>query len=214
MIEVVVVDDHPVVRSGIAAWYAAADPPIKVVASGPDTGVAWTEPGRSARVVVLDLHLDSQREPAFREVRRLADDGRQVIVYSMRDDGETALTAIDLGAFTYLTKSEGERHLVAATQAAAASRPYTPPALAGAMGVDTRVNRPRLTPREGEVLLEWFHSESKDMVAQKLGLSERTVAGYLDRVRIKYASAGRPAATKAALVARAIQDGMISSDDL
>ena len=38
--------------------------------------------------------------------------------------------------------------------------------------------------------------------------------GYLDRVRIKYANAGRPAATKAALVARAIQDGLIHPEDL
>ena len=37
---------------------------------------------------------------------------------------------------------------------------------------------------------------------------------YIDRVRIKYANTGRPAPTKAALVARAIQDGLIDLDDL
>jgi DNA-binding NarL/FixJ family response regulator len=214
VIRVVVVDDHPAVRAGIAAWYQAADAQISVVASSQDPGVAWVEPGRSAEVVVLDLHLDSRREPVFSELRRLADDGRQVVVYSMRDDGETAIKTIDLGAFTYLTKNEGEDHLVAATIAAARNLPYTPPALAGAMGTDRRLTRPVLTPREETVLLEWFQCESKTMVAEKLGISERTVAGYLDRVRIRYASAGRPAPTKAALVARAIQDGLVSPDDL
>lgn len=37
---------------------------------------------------------------------------------------------------------------------------------------------------------------------------------YLDRVRIKYANVGRPARTKASLVARAVQDGLVDVDDL
>jgi DNA-binding CsgD family transcriptional regulator len=82
------------------------------------------------------------------------------------------------------------------------------------MGVDTRRIRPLLAPREVDVLLEWFRCESKDLVGQKLGISPRTVSTYIDRVRIKYANTGRPASTKAALVARAIQDGMVSLDDL
>jgi DNA-binding NarL/FixJ family response regulator len=214
MIEVTIVDDHPAIRAGIAAWYAASDPPIDVVAAGADVAVAWSDPGRRARIVVLDLHLAGRAEPAFAEIRRLADDDRQVIVYTMREDADSALAAIDLGAFTYLTKSEGERHLVAATVAAADARPYTPPALAGAMGTDSRQDRPRLAPRETQVLLEWFRCESKDLVAQKLGISARTVSTYIDRVRIKYANTGRPASTKATLVARAIQDGLVSLDDL
>jgi DNA-binding NarL/FixJ family response regulator len=213
-VRVVVVDDHPAIRAGIAAWYAAADPPVEVVASGPDLGAAWTPPGSAATVVVLDLHLAGAATPAFGDLRRLVAAGRRVVVYSMREDAATVLTAIDLGAWTYLTKAEGARHLVAATHAAAAGLPYTPPALAGAMGTDTRPARPALAPRETEVLLEWFRCESKDMVADKLGISARTVAGYLDRVRVKYASAGRPAPTKAALVARAIQDGLIHPEDL
>ena len=52
----------------------------------------------------------------------------------MRDSQEVALTCLELGAFTFLTKAEGERHLVAATRAAAERLPYTPPALAGRSG--------------------------------------------------------------------------------
>ncbi|SMD25506.1 hypothetical protein [Kibdelosporangium aridum] len=54
----------------------------------------------------------------------------------------------------------------------------------------------------------------KEMVADKMGVSTSTVNTYLDRVRIKYANAGRPAATKAALLARAIQDGLIGLVEL
>jgi two-component system nitrate/nitrite response regulator NarL len=47
-----------------------------------------------------------------------------------------------------------------------------------------------------------------------LGISVRTFNPYLDRMRIKYANVGRPARTKASLVARAIQDRLVDVDDL
>jgi DNA-binding NarL/FixJ family response regulator len=213
MITVAVVDDHPAVVAGVRAWCAFADPPIKVLASGPNVSVAWLEPGSSADVVVFDLQLDVSG-PAYGDLKRLVDAGRQVVVYSMRSDHETVLTCLDIGGFTYLTKAEGEDHLVEAIHAAAASTPYTPPVLSGAFGTDDRPHRPRLSPRESQVLLEWFHCESKEMVANRLNLTVRRVNSCLERVRVKYANVGREAPTKAALVARAIQDGLVRADEL
>jgi DNA-binding NarL/FixJ family response regulator len=213
MTTAVVVDDHPVVVAGVRAWCALADPPIRVLAAGPTVAVAWLAPGDRADVVVLDLQLDATG-PAFGDLKRLVDAGRQVVVYTMRADRETALTSLDIGAFTFLTKSEGEDHLVAAIQAAAASAPYTPPTLSGAFGTDERSHRPRLSPREQQVLIEWFHSESKEMVARRLAITVHRVNSCLERVRIKYANVGREAPTKAALVARALQDGLITTDEL
>jgi DNA-binding NarL/FixJ family response regulator len=213
LITVVVVDDHPAIVAGIEAWCAAADPPVRLVAAGATVAVAWVGAGRSADVVVFDLQLAGQT-PQYGDLRRLVDTGRPVVVYTIREDRDTALTCLDIGAFAYLTKAEGPEHLVAAIHAAAQDRPYTPPAMARAIGADTRIGRPRLTPREIDVLVNWFASESKDMVAQKLGLSTSTVNSYIDRVRIKYANAGRVAPTKAALVARAIQDGLVRIEDL
>jgi DNA-binding NarL/FixJ family response regulator len=213
VITVVVVDDHPATIAGIEAWCAAADPPVRVVDSGASVAVAWTEPGGSADVVVLDLQLTGP-VLAFADLRRLVDAGRQVVVYTMREDRDTALTCIDIGAFVYLTKAEGPAHLIAAIRAAAANLPYTPPSLARAIGDDVRHDRPHLTPREVDVLVNWFASESKEMVARKLNLSVSSVNTYINRVRIKYANAGRDAPTKAALVARAIQDGLVRLDEL
>jgi DNA-binding NarL/FixJ family response regulator len=213
VITVVVVDDHPATIAGIEAWCAAADPPVRVVDSGVSVAVAWTEPGGSADVVVLDIQLTGP-VLAFADLRRLVDAGRQVVVYTMREDRDTALTCIDVGAFVYLTKAEGPAHLIAAIRAAAANLPYTPPSLARAIGDDVRHDRPRLTPREVDVLVNWFASESKEMVARKLNLSVSSVNTYINRVRIKYANAGRDAPTKAALVARAIQDGLVRLDEL
>ncbi|QFZ18869.1 response regulator transcription factor [Saccharothrix syringae] len=210
---VVVVDDHPVVVAGIRAWCAAAEPPVEVVEVGATPGVAWTGEGGRADVVVFDLHLDG-RVPAFADLRHLVEVGRRVVVYTMRDDRETVLTCLDIGVSAYLTKAEGPAHLIAAIRAARHNAPFTTPTMARAISTDRRSDRPRLTAREVDVLVSWFACESKDLVARKLGLSVKTVNTYIDRARVRYANAGRPAPTKAALVARAVQDGLIRLDDL
>jgi two-component system, NarL family, nitrate/nitrite response regulator NarL len=120
---------------------------------------------------------------------------------------------LDIGVAAFLTKIEGDSHLVAATVAAAENRPYLPPALAGAIAANRGPQHPRLSDREREVLTQWFQCESKHLVAERMGITPRTVSTYLDRVRLKYANAGRPAPTKAALLARAIQDGLVGLDD-
>lgn len=209
----VVVDDHPAVRAGVAHWLSSGTPPIRVAAAGDDVGVAWVGDGAAADVVILDLHL-SGPNPALGDLRRLVQAGRRVVVYSMRADDDIALQCLELGALCYLTKAEGAEHILQATRAAAAGLPYTPPALAGALAGDRSAHRPALSARETEVLVQWFQSESKDFVAQQLGISLSTVNSHLERIRLKYAMSGREAPTKAALVARAIQDGLVHLDDL
>jgi DNA-binding CsgD family transcriptional regulator len=88
------------------------------------------------------------------------------------------------------------------------------PRMAEAMINDSAVGRPNLARREKEVLIAWFRTESKDVVADQLQIAPTTVRTHLQRVRAKYAAVGRPATTKAALVARAIQDGIVDVDDI
>ncbi|MEV7623880.1 response regulator transcription factor [Actinoplanes sp. NPDC089786] len=209
---VAIVDDHPVVLAGVRSWFDGAG--IAVTAAGGDPRIAWSPDGLRADVVVLDLQLADRPTVSWDALADLVAAGRRVIVYTMREDRETALRCLDAGCATFLTKAEGEEHLVAAVRAAAQDLPYVPPALAGAMSADDTSDRPRLTDREQEVLLAWFQCESKQLVAARCNLSPRTVEGYIDRVRVRYARAGRPAPTKAALVARALQDGLIQLDDL
>lgn len=124
------------------------------------------------------------------------------------------MKCLDLGVMSYIAKSEGRDHLLDAIRDAAADTPHVGPVMASAINNDRRHGRPKLSPREQEVLLAWFRTESKDQVARQLFMSPGSVKTYLQRVRAKYASVGRPAPTKAALVARALQDGIINVDDL
>jgi len=70
-----------------------------------------------------------------------------------------------------------------------------------------------LSAREVEVLLAWLAAESKEDAAQALFISSSTVSTHIVRIRAKYASVGRPATSKSALFARAVQDGLTTLDE-
>lgn len=215
-ISVALIDDHDVIHAGIAAWLSQADPPLEVVGSYLSVEAFLKEhPPGSARadVVVVDLELTSRRIH-FSDIEELVRNGRRIVVFSHIEIDEIILKCLDLGAASYVAKSEGRRHLAEAIIAARLDVPYVAPRMAGAMVRDRTVGRPKLPPREKEVLLAWFQADNKDLVADKLRIAPSTVSTHLERVRAKYAAVGRPATTKAALVARALQDGIIDIDDL
>lgn len=203
----VIVDGHPVVLAGMRTWFQRAG--ITVLAAGDTPEVAWRSPGLEADVVVLDLHPSDPSEPAWDAVERLLADGRRVVVHAVRADQETVARCRRIGCSAVVTKVNGEAPLIAAVLAAAGRRPGPP-----ASSWSTSVDRPRLTARERDVLVAWLRCESKRTVATLCHLSPRTVEGYIDRVRQRYAEVGRPAPTKASLVARALQDGLIALDEL
>ena len=213
LITAVIVDDHAAIAAGVRYWCDQAVPPISLIDAGDRLAGVWTGPGADADVVIFDLEL-VPRKPDFGELRRLVDSGRRVIVYSQHSENATAIKCIDLGALAYLTKREGPDHLVPAIRAAAQGLPYTGPSLSGALAADDAPDRPRLSPRETEVLRAWFASSSKELVAAKLHITVKTVDTHIARVRVKYANAGRPARTKSELVTRALDDGVITLAEL
>ena len=211
-VRIAIIDDHPVVIEGVRSWVgAASDPAIEVVFTA-GTVEALIDPAAPAvDVALVDLNLGGTM--VLDRIAGLCDTGLRVVVYSQYADPETVLAAMDAGACDFVAKNEGGAHCVHTIVAAAADRPYVTPSLAGAMVVDARADRPRLSDQERAALLLWFQSTSKESVALRLGLRENTVRQYIDRARIKYARAGRPAPTKAALLARAIEDGIVTAEE-
>jgi DNA-binding NarL/FixJ family response regulator len=212
-ITAVIVDDHVAIAAGVRNWCETADPPIDLIDADGRLADVWTGRGAAADVVVFDLEL-VPGNPDFGELRRLVDSGRRVVVYSQHVDNATAVKCIQLGALAYLTKREGPEHLVAAVRAAARGMSYTAPSLSGALVSDESADRPKLSPREIEVLRAWFASSSKELVAAKLHITVKTVDTYIARVRVKYANVGRAARTKSELVSRALDDGIITLAEL
>jgi len=98
--------------------------------------------------------------------------------------------------------------------AAAADRPYVTRSQARAMLADQRPARPELSQQERQALLLWFQGMSKASVGRRMSISENTVRQYISRARAKYAATGRTAPSKDALLARAIEDGVIKPGEI
>ncbi|MGP4058408.1 DNA-binding response regulator [Mycobacterium sp. 4D054] len=215
-VRIAIIDDHDVVHAGIQAWCGDADPPIELVDSFMRPAEYFDKhpaDGGDVDVVLLDLQIEGHR-PDFETLSRLADRDQRVIVYSHITADEVILRCLDLGAVTYLVKSEGKRHLIEAVHSAHTATPYVGPRMGKAMLNDSTVGRIKLTEREKQILVAWFQTESKELVAKRLFIAPTTVRTHLQRARAKYAGVGRPAPTKSALLARAIEDGILSLNDL
>jgi len=82
------------------------------------------------------------------------------------------------------------------------------------MLADQRPARPALSEQERQALLLWFQGMSKASVGRRMSISENTVRQYISRARAKYAATGRTAPSKDALLARAIEDGVIKPGEI
>ena len=211
-VRVAVVDDHKVVLDGIRSWIER-DPQrrLELVADGQWVDAVLAGPGREADVLVLDLGLFGKS--AVDRVGELAARFR-VVAFSADTSDATIREVLDSGASAYLTKHEGSEHFIAAVVAAAADRPYVTPSLAKALLGDVSPDRPRLSGQEVQALRLWFQLPKKLSVATEMRISVDTVDQYISRARVKYAAAGRPAMNKAAMVARAIEDGLVRPEDV
>jgi DNA-binding NarL/FixJ family response regulator len=214
---VAVIDELDAIHAAVELWCSQSKPPIQFAGNYFSAEQFLAEHASSAAsnvgAVMLELQM-GRHHVDFSTLDHLVAQRFRVIVYSHIATHDVILTSLDRGAVTYLVKTEGKGHLIDAIRAARTDMPYVGPRMAEAMINDSAVGRPNLARREKEVLIAWFRTESKDIVALQLQIAPTTVRTHLQRVRAKYAAVGRPATTKAALVARAIQDGIVNVDDI
>ncbi|ULP36301.1 DNA-binding response regulator [Mycolicibacterium rufum] len=215
-ITIAIVDDERVVHAGVGAWLTGTQPAMEVVAGFADTaGFIARYPSATPELDVTLFALQfAVGGPRFDVLRQICEAGHRVVVYSYLSSAEVILTSLDAGAMSYIGKFEGGTHLLAAICAAAQGRRYVGAAMDHALRISAATGRPRLTGREKELLCAWIQMGSKHLVADRQFVETSTVRGHLERIRAKYADAGRPAATKAALTARAIQDGLLCLGDI
>jgi len=212
-VTVAIIEDHPVVTEGVASWIKS-DPGqrVRLVQTAPDLAGLNALPRPSADVVILDLELAGRL--VTQQIPELVAAGYRVVAFSGHTDPAIVMETLDNGAHAYVTKDEGRDHLVEAVLAAAADRPYVTRSQARAMLADQQPARPVLSQQERQALLLWFQGMSKASVGRRMSVSENTVRQYISRARAKYAATGRIAASKDALLARAIEDGVLKPGEI
>jgi DNA-binding NarL/FixJ family response regulator len=204
-----VVDDHPIWRDGIAERLAAAGFPI-VGTAGDGAQALRVAKATRPQVVLLDLHLP---DLAGAEVtRRLlaADPSLRVLVLSASGERQDVLDAVTAGATGYLTKSASLDEVIAAARSAAAGEAVFTPGLAGlVLGEYRRLvatpekETPRLTNRETDVLRLVAKGLTYREIAERLVLSHRTVQNHVQSTLTKL-----QLHNKAQLVRYALEQGL------
>jgi two-component system, NarL family, nitrate/nitrite response regulator NarL len=205
MINLAVVDDDRMLLDGLASWLAG-DPGLHL--AGTYSGVDPLLAVRPAvDVVLLDLVLRDGTDAAD-NVARLVEAGLRVLVISVWVNLPQVAATFAAGARGYLTKDHDLPELASAVRTIAAGGTVYSPELALACLNDTRPQRPRLSTREREVLLAYASGMTLNAAARHVGVRPETAKTYLDRVKAKYHSVGRPTYTKDQLAQRVREDGM------
>lgn len=198
MIRVLVVDDHAMVREGLAA-VLAADGDIEVVGAAAN-GAEAVDLVRAhvPDVVVMDLSMPVMDGVAATRAVRDAAPGTRVLVLTSFTDRDRVRRAIEAGAVGYQLKDAEPADLRAAVRSVEAGFAPLDPRVAGAL-LPTGDPSHGLSAREREVLQLVTEGRANKQIASALGISEATVKAHLGRIFREIGVADR---TSAALWAR------------
>ncbi len=183
MIRVQLVDDHVLVREGLARLIEQADDiEVVAVASGGEQAVAM-DADAHADVVLMDLSMPIvDGIDATRRICAARRDAR-VVMLTAHTDRTNVLAALDAGAVGYMAKDAAPEVLIDGIRAAAqGDAPLDPRAARILLDAREQPRKPTLTDRETEVLKLLAEGLPNKQIARRLGISEKTVKAHLTRV--------------------------------
>lgn len=199
-LRVLVVDDHPVVRSGLVALIDA-QPDLLVVAEAGSGAEAVVQ----ARTHLPDVVLMDLRMPGGDGVRATSEiartqPGTRVLVLTTYDTDSDILRAVEAGATGYLLKDVTAERLVDAVRAAARGETVLAAPVAARLLKRLRMPDPSgLTPRELDVLKGAARGLSNTDIGRDLHIGGATVKSHLLRVFAKLGVESRTAAVTVAM---------------
>ncbi len=205
-VKVVIADDHPIFREGLARSLDD-NPAFSVVGQAGSAAEAVDLAQRAAPdVVLLDISMPGGGLNALREIAAL-DPAPGVAMLTVSEDDQDVMESLKAGARGYILKGIGSRELVQVVSDIAAGRSYLSPSLA--MKVLSAMRKPAqvqpasplddLTKREEDILRRVAEGMSNKEVARALDLQEKTVKHYMTSILQKLHARNR---VEAALMAR------------
>ncbi|MCG7275915.1 response regulator [Corynebacterium singulare] len=199
MVNVMLIDDHPVVRAGLRSILNTFHD-IEVVLEGSDGSAVEQlalDDVPPVDVVVCDIQMpDVDGIAATRRVREL--DGPPVLILTTYDTQADILAAVEAGAMGYLLKDAPEEALHNAVLDTAAGKRTLAPEVTNLLAERLAQPETALSARELEILQSLATGRSNKQIAQELFISEATVKTHLIHVYQKLGVDTRTAAVSAA----------------
>jgi len=207
MIRVLIVDDHPIVREGIAA-VLERERDIDVVGAADTIGEGLRLAAKfHPDVILLDLKLPDA--DAVDGVTSFAGKGRGIVVFTAHDTDDDVFRAIRGGARGYLLKGSAAAEIAQAIRQVHAGESYLSPRIAAKLVKEVTQPRGRtglLSARERGVLRLVAAGLSNRQIAEALSISERTVKFHFPAIFNKLGAENRAQA-----VALAAERGLLST---
>ncbi len=192
---VLLLDDHPVVRQGLAGFLR--DEGFDVVGVAATIGDALARLGqRPADVLVLDLSLEGAAGDDILPALGAVSPATRVVVYSVHEDSERIRGAFESGALGYVTKREDPEVLARGIEEVSVGGRFLSPRAARAIA-EALARGPLVTlghvlsPQELQVYELLGQGHATGEIAKRMGLSTRTVETYYGRILAKLDLPGR-----------------------
>ena len=186
MIRVLVVDDHPLFREGLAGLLATVEDVEVVDSVGDGESAVRRTTELEPDVVLMDLNLPGT--PGLEATRRIVAglSSSSVLVLTMVDDDDSVTAALQVGARGYVLKGAGQEEVLAAIRTVAAGGAVFGPGVASRILAGRRVQSGwNLTDREAEVLALIADGRSNPEIARQLEVSLKTVQNHVSKVLTK-----------------------------
>ena len=196
-IRVMIVDDHPVVRFGLAAIIGLQPDMAVTGEAGSGEEACSLCDTRAADVVLMDLRLPGMSGvEAIRAIRK-AQPKLRFIVLTTYDGDEDIHRALEAGAQAYLLKAMSHTDLANAIRTVHSGRKYIPASISRSLA--QRPLQSELSARELEVLELIVKGRSNREIGEALGISEATVKWHVNMILNRLDVSDRTQATVAAL---------------
>ncbi len=196
-IRVMIVDDHPLMRVGIAAIIDASGDMAVVAQCSTGEEAVRLDAEHTPDLTLMDLRLPAMSGvEAIRAIRAQRPQARFVVLTTYEGD-EDIYQALEAGARGYLIKGMPHEALIDALRKVHAGRRFLPPPVTQALAA--RQPSSELSPREREVLALLVAGRSNRQIAAALGIREATVKSHVSVILMRLNVADRTQAVLAAL---------------